>query len=363
MRLVIGSGLLLRLCDYEETIMRIKLKFAGLFGFAAVVALLAIAVAASAAGASEFKTNGTFPISALGEGLGLDESLSGPSTFLSEGLNAVTCEFSHSKGSVESSSKAKVTITYLGKCELIVEKSTIGKFKEACPTITTNELAITPLSKLNGTALLLGLLILPKTGTELAKFTCSGSNKVEVKVTGGVICESTPIGVLSKTGSVACREGLLHGAQEFTSGETPSGATVKTSLTAESKLSIFTVTEKDAQSTYEDLEYTNGEVEQTGARLITWEPIRGAQLTITPPAAKCNGQISVRNTGANVVIIHKENAFECKFGVKGCENLALNIRVPGRECISSLQEPGTKPEYELEVEVMGVKGLKIKFSV
>jgi hypothetical protein len=322
--------------------MRIKLKFAGLFGFAAVVALMAIAVAASAAGASEFKTNGTFPVSALGEGLGA-------STFLSEGLNAVTCENSHSKGQVENPQKAKVTITYLGKCELIVEKSAIGKFKEACPNITTNELNIVPLAKLNGGSKL-GVLVLPASGTELAKFTCTGSNKVEIKVKGGVICETAPAGIMSKVGGVACMEKGIHGAQEYTSGENPSGATVKTSLTAESKLSIFTVTEKDAQTTFEDVEYTNGEVEQTGTAPTYVLRDSGALILISMPGTLCSGNIVVFNFGFDTVKILKENITECKFKVKRCEGKELKL---GELCETEIEGTGTKPEYELEVEILG----------
>jgi hypothetical protein len=327
--------------------MRLQLKrISGVLGIAAVAAMLvASAVGTSAAGASEWKTNGTFPIEALGEGLGTSTLL------LSEGLNSVSCENSHSKRSFESFTKAKVTITYLGKCELIVEKSAIGKFKEACPNITTNELNIVPLSKLNGGSEL-GVLVLPASGTELAKFTCTGSNKVEIKVKGGVICESSPIGELSKLGGVACRESGLHGAQEYTSGENPSGATVKTSLTAESKLSIFTVTEKDAQTTFEDLEYT-GEVEQTGTGPTYYLTDGGAKLEIRMPGAPklCEGQILVKNIGPNEVKINKENLFECKFTTRGCENVKLKA---GEQCQSVVTEPKAKPEYELEVEIGGV---------
>jgi hypothetical protein len=231
--------------------MRLKLKqMIGVLALAAVAAMLVAAVGTSAAGASEFKTTGapTF----LGEGLGA-------ATFLSSGLNVVTCEKSHSKGSIENSSLAKVIVTYFGKCELHAE--TPLKFTEACPTITTKELDIKPISKLNG-GTKTGLLFAALSGT-IATFTCTGSNKVEVKVTGSVLCESTPIGKLSFTGKVICKKGAKHGEQEFTSGEnTQQKHTVTDELMAESTLGIFKTSEKDSQETTEDVTYS-AEVEQT----------------------------------------------------------------------------------------------------
>jgi len=216
--------------------------------FAAAAAMLvAAAVGTSAASATpEFKTSGSFPVEFLGEGLG-------KSTFLSPELNSISCNNSHSKGSVVNSALATVTITYLNSCELVVEKSSLGKFKEACPNITTKELDILPVSKIGG-GTKLGLLVQPKTGTELANFTCSGSNKVNVKVKGGVICESTPGGKLVLEGKVICKEGAKHGEQQFTTGTSKSGS-VTSSLIAESTLSIFKITEKDAQVTTEDVTY------------------------------------------------------------------------------------------------------------
>ncbi len=235
--------------------MRIKPKFAGLFWLTAVVALLAIAVGTSTADASEFKAPGGFPVTLLGEGVGL-------STFLSEGLNSVTCHNSHSKGSVTSSTDIKATITYLTGCELVVEKSSIGKFKEACPTITTKELLIVPLSKLNE-GIKTGLLVLPATGTELAAFTCTGSNKAEVKVKGSVICEPTPIDTKITKGKNICKAATPHGTQEFTLGTNPSGTIVKAGLTTETTIVGFKTTEKDSQETTENVTYAK-EVEQTG---------------------------------------------------------------------------------------------------
>jgi hypothetical protein len=232
--------------------MRLQLKqMVDVLVLAAVTATLVATMGTSAAGASEWKF-ASFPITFLGEGLGR-------STFLAEKLNFVACENSHSKGSFEDTTLATTTVTYLTKCEL--ESVTPLVFKEACPTITTNKLDVIPLSKLNG-GTKTGSLILPFTGTELAKFTCSGSNKTEVKVKGSVICEGTPIGSLVTKGKVICKAGTVHGTQEFSSGTAPAGNTVSSGLIAESTLSIFKITEKDSQTTTEDLEYSQA-IEQT----------------------------------------------------------------------------------------------------
>jgi hypothetical protein len=234
--------------------MRLQLtRIVGVLALAAAAAMLVAAMGTSAAGASEFKSAGGFPVTFLGEGVGR-------STFLSENLNLVTCENSHAKGSVENSKLATTTITYLTKCELHSVSPT--QFNEACPTITTNKLDVVPLSKLNGGALT-GVLVLPFTGSELASFTCTGSNKVNVKVKGSVICESTPIGPPEVTkGEVICRPGTVHGTQQFSSGTAPAGNTVSSGLIAESTLSIFKITEKDSQTTTEQLTYSKA-IEQT----------------------------------------------------------------------------------------------------
>lgn len=237
--------------------MRLQLKhMIGALTLAVAAAMLVAAPGASAFVASEFKS-ASFPVTSLGEGLGA-------STFLSANLNSVTCKNSHGKGEVKNETDAKGTIVYLTGCELVVEESSIGKFKEPCPTITTKELLIVPLSLLNKVASNAGVLVLPVSGTELAKFTCSGSNKVEVKVLGSVICESTPTGKLSFEGEIVCKEsGTKHGEQQFTSGMNPQGKEVKAGLTAETTVfGIFKTTEKDAQVTTENLKYGK-EVEQT----------------------------------------------------------------------------------------------------
>jgi hypothetical protein len=229
--------------------MRLQLK--QMIGALALVAVAAMFVAA-AAGASEFKTS-KFPVSFKGVGLGLN-------LFQSENNNLIMCNKSSSTGTLESATLAKVTVTY-ETCELkAVSPISVS---EACPNITTKELDIKPISKLNkGTKT--GLLFAAVSGA-IAEFTCSGGDKVKVKVTGSVLCESTPIGPPAVTeGKVSCKKKAgVNGEQEFTEGEnTQSKTTVKDALTAESTLSIFKVTEKDSQETTEDVTYSAA-VEQT----------------------------------------------------------------------------------------------------
>jgi hypothetical protein len=235
--------------------MRLQLK--GMIGVlmlaAAAVMLVAASVGTSAAGASTFRSqSGSFPVSFLGEGLG-------EPTFLSEKLNSVKCHKSHSSGSVEGTSLAKVLIEYLVGCELDAESPL--KFKETCPNIMTKELFIRPLSKVGGAGTLTGVLVTATSGN-IAEFTCTGSNKTNIKVSGSVICESSPVGKLVTVGQIICKAGAAHGSQELTKGELPSGATVIAGLTAESTLGIFKITEKDSQTTTEDVTYKEA-VEQT----------------------------------------------------------------------------------------------------
>jgi hypothetical protein len=233
--------------------MRLKLtRMIGVLALAAAAAMLVVAAVgtSAASAAAGFKTHsGSFPVEFLGEGLGV-------STFESSGKNTVTCENSHSKGKVLSGTLASVTITYLNKCELK------GTVTEACPTITTKELLLTPLSNLNpGSTTKLGLLVLAKSGV-IAEFTCTGSGKTVVKVTGAVVCESTPGGVEVTQGKVICKKGSKAGEQEFTSGTGPTGATLGGTLTAEATLGFFKLSEKDSQTTTEDVTYKEA-VEQT----------------------------------------------------------------------------------------------------
>jgi hypothetical protein len=233
--------------------MRLQLKrMTGVLVLAAA-AMLVAAMGTSAAGASEWKTSGGFPVAFLAEGLG-------NSTFLSESLNSVSCKNSHSKGEVRSATLVKVLITYLTGCELVAVTPLV--FKEACPTITTKELDVVPLSKLNG-GTKTGLLVLPAAGTELANFTCSGGNKIAIKFTGSVIAESTPVGMLVTQSKVIYKAlATKHGAQEFTSGTNPQGTVVKAGLKAESTLGIFKLTESDSLESTRDVIYSQA-VEQT----------------------------------------------------------------------------------------------------
>jgi hypothetical protein len=86
-----------------------------------------------------------------------------------------------------------------------------------------------------------------------------------------------------------------------------------------------------------------------------------AQLAITAPAKKCEGNVRVENVsfGAALITILKETGKECTIKKKACETKKLSN---GEKCESELEKPGTKPEYELEVEWKGKKFTQ-KFSV
>lgn len=215
----------------------------------AVFALSAVA-ASSAFGASEFKTK-EFPVEFTGKG--------GKATFETEKGNIVTCENSASKGKVTGKFAAEATITYSGNCKLKAVSPL--KIEEECPTIETKPLAVEPVEKLNG-GTKTGLDFKGKTSTTIAEFTCTGKEKVKIKVTGSVICASEPIGAPSKIGKVICKG--AKGVQEFTTATNSEGKAFEDSLKAESTKGIFKVEEKDAQTTTEELEYLKGaEVEQT----------------------------------------------------------------------------------------------------
>lgn len=228
--------------------MRLQLK--RMIG-ALVLAAAAAMLLASAAGASEFKAN-KFPVEFKGTGLGLN-------LFQSANNNLVMCNKSSSTGSVTSATLAKVIVTYEG-CELkAVSPITVN---EACPTITTKELDIKPISKLNKGEKT-GLLLSALAGGNIAEFTCSGGDKVNVKVSGSILCESTPIEKAVTEGMISCKKKAgVNGEQEFTEYENSAKETIKDGLTAESTLSIFKVSEKDSQETLEDVVYKEA-VEQT----------------------------------------------------------------------------------------------------
>jgi hypothetical protein len=79
-----------------------------------------------------------------------------------------------------------------------------------------------------------------------------------------------------------------------------------------------------------------------------------AQLAVKAPAKKCEGTVRVENVsfGAAVIAILKETGTECTIKKGGCEGKKLN---QAEKCESELEKPGTKPEYEIEVEWKGKK--------
>lgn len=228
--------------------MSIKPKFAGLFGLAAVAALLVMAVGASTAFAfPEFKSStGKFPVPFKGTG--------GAAKFESSGKNTVTCEKSKSTGEVKEAISALVTITYEGKCELK------GIVTEACPSITTKSLLVMPVIDLPGGKP--ALLFSAHEGA-VAEFTCTGSNKVKVKVTGSIVCLTEPTGKFVKEGTVTCKKGAAAGSQEDEESENAAKEKTINFLEAESTLGIFKLKEKDSQETTEKVTYETAEVEIT----------------------------------------------------------------------------------------------------
>ena len=90
------------------------------------------------------------------------------------------------------------------------------------------------------------------------------------------------------------------------------------------------------------------------------EPGEIAQLSVTAPAKKCEGKVRVENVsyGAASIKVLKETGIECT-PKKVCEGKTL---ANGEKCETELEKPGSKPEYELEVEWKGKKFTK-KFPV
>ncbi|HEY1689687.1 MAG TPA: carboxypeptidase-like regulatory domain-containing protein [Solirubrobacteraceae bacterium] len=85
------------------------------------------------------------------------------------------------------------------------------------------------------------------------------------------------------------------------------------------------------------------------------------QLAVTAPTKRCEGKVRVENVsfGTVSITILKETGIECTVKTKACETKKLN---KVEECESELEKPGTKPEYELEVEWKGKKFTR-KFPV
>jgi hypothetical protein len=81
------------------------------------------------------------------------------------------------------------------------------------------------------------------------------------------------------------------------------------------------------------------------------EALEGGEvaLDVTRPARACEGNILVENTSTVVVAISilRETGLECTIRRKECEGRTLNQR---GNCSSPLERPGTRPEYELQVE-------------
>lgn len=81
-----------------------------------------------------------------------------------------------------------------------------------------------------------------------------------------------------------------------------------------------------------------------------------AQLAVTAPAKKCEGKVRVENVsfGLASIKVLKETGIECTLKTV-CEGKSLS---KGEKCETELEKPGTKPEYELEVEWRGTKFTK-----
>ena len=214
----------------------------------AVAMLLVMAIGASAAFArSEFKFS-SFPDNFEGKG--------GRVTIEAEHGSTVTCEKSETKGKMTGFTLLEVAVTYSGNCEL---KSAEFEFTEKCPTITSSVLLVETVDKLNkGTKA--GLYYKPKSGA-IAEFTCEGSHKVKVKVTGSVICESTPIAKATTKLEVICKRTAKAGEQEFTEATNSSGKVFTAFLKAEG-FPVFGPEEKDALITTEVLTFI-APIEQT----------------------------------------------------------------------------------------------------
>lgn len=233
--------------------MRSKRRPLGVGVMAAVVAMLAMAVVASAAfGSSEFKTSGAFPVTIKGKG--------GRVTLEAEHGDSLSCEKSSLAGSITGPKTVTATLTFAGKCELK------GTVTATCPTLVTKELNGEPGENLGGPVVgktTKDGLLFTATTEPIAEYTCGSTT---YKFVGGFICESRPIGRMAKTGTLVCQQ-TSAGEQEFTSIEI-GGKVFEAGLKAESALGFFKLNEKLALSMTEELTFTNKtggsvEVEQT----------------------------------------------------------------------------------------------------
>jgi hypothetical protein len=212
-------------------------------GLAAMVALLVTAIGASAAfGLSEWlAAGGASPAGIKITGKG------GTAVFESTGKNKIECEKSESSGEFKGVFEASALVKYKGNCKIS------GKLNGNCnePIETESLIALPGTIAAAGSGR--GLLLLPASGTVMAKPVCAG---ITITVEGGVVCETKPIGKLSTSGEVNCRE-TAAGVQQFKEIEV-NDKNEKDELIANA---IFTK-ENDAQVTVETLTYSS-EVEQT----------------------------------------------------------------------------------------------------
>ncbi len=231
-----------------------RFKIVGLC-LVAVFALSAVA-ASSAFGASEFQveSGGTLKGTTI-EGTG------GVAKFETAKGEKIECEKSSSKGTVETATEAKVTVTYSGNCHATGSKVS-GPCENGSKNIKTNELTISPGEKLGpgSSTTNIGLRF---TATVLAKFKCEKTPLgAEVEVKGNLVCESVgknvgPTSEYLETGEVVCSQSSA-GVQKFTEIEIGTKKETKQELMA----SVFGISEKDAQTTTEKLKY-NKKIRQT----------------------------------------------------------------------------------------------------
>src|ERR1041385_155000 len=170
-------------------------------GLATMAALLVTAVGASVAfGFSEWlTTGGANPkgIKITGKG--------GTAFFEGTGKDRIECEKSESSGEFKSVLQASLLVKYKGKCEIS------GKLHGKCNEPIETELLIAEPGTIAAAGSGRGALFLPAEGTVMAEPVCAG---VTITVQGGLVCETKPIGELSLSSEVNCRE-TSAGVQQF----------------------------------------------------------------------------------------------------------------------------------------------------
>jgi hypothetical protein len=208
-----------------------------------VAVLLLMSAGASTASASKWVAEVKFPVTVTGQG--------GLATFETEKGNKVTCNASASKGTIENEAKASAIVTY-EKCELKVVNPIV--IAEKCPNVVTKKLALEPLSELNKVAGKTGVI---SEAAVIAEFVCEGANKVAIKVTGSVICQTGVVNIFTEINELTCKKGAAAGAQEFTEGVDILKKAVKAELKVEAALGVFKINEKASLETIEKVKYTN----------------------------------------------------------------------------------------------------------